>query len=160
MPTSIQSQLPVISQPVPIIAATEVPTQSEVVTQVQQTLSSRYAISAKSSSSVRYSPVYKNPENHIEELNFRLKTLNDQRRYGTLGIPEEGAVGGQVPDINPSVGSDNEKESELNIRQLESSVSSLSGLPSGSSTVNSPEAVRNRQNLSKDWHIERYETDF
>ena len=144
-----------------ITAASEIPTQSEIVTQVKQTLSSQYAISAKSSSSVRYSPVYKNPENHIEELNFRLKTLNDQRRYGMLGGNGDGAVGGEVvPDINPSVGSDNEKESELNIQQLESSVSSISGLPSGSSTVNSPEAVRNRQNLSKDWHIERYETDF
>lgn len=158
MPTSTQSQLPVISQP--ITTSSEIPTQSEIVTQVKQTLSSQYAISAQSSSSVRYSPVYKNPENHIEELNFRLKTLNDQRNYGNLIGNGEGAVGGQLPDINPSVGSDNERESELNIRQLESSVSSISGLPSGSSTVNSPQAERNRQNLTKDWHIERYETDF
>lgn len=131
------------------------------MTQVKQTLSNRFAISSQSSS-VRYSPVYKNPENHIEELNFRLKSLN-QPVYGNYGGGNEsGAVGGEaiVPDINPSVGSDNDKESELNIRQLESSISSLSGLPSGSSAVNSPEAARNKQELGKNWHVERYETDF
>lgn len=113
------------------------------------------------SSSVRYSPVYKNPDNHIEELNFRLKTLND-RVYSNFSGNGNDAIDGEalVPDINPSVGSDIDKESELNIRQLESSVSSLSGLPSGSSTINSPEAVRNHQKLAKNWHIERQETNF
>lgn len=157
-PIPIQSQPLLISHPIPITAATEIPTNSGTVTEVKQSLSNRFAISAQSSS-YQYSPVYKNPENHIEELNFRLKSIND-RVYSNYS--DDGAVGGEtiVPDINPSVGSDNEKESELNIRQLESSVSSISGLPSGSSTVHSPEAVRNRQQLATNWHIERYETDF
>lgn len=160
VPISIQSQPPLISAPIPVTTTSEIPTHSGIVTQVKQTLSNRFAMSAESSS-VRYSPVYKNPENHIEELNFRLKTLNEQV-YSNYSGNGNDAVGGPIPisDINPSVGSDNDKESELNIRQLESSISSLSGLPSGSSVVHSPEVVRNRQQLDKNWHIERYETDF
>lgn len=157
-PIPIQSQPPLISYPIPITTSSEIPTHSGIVTEVKQTLSNRFATSTQSSS-YRYSPVYKNPENHIEELNFRLNSIND-RVYSNYS--DDGAVGIDtvVPDINPSVGSDNDKESELNIRQLESSVSSLSGLPSGSSTVHSPEAVHKRQQIATNWHIERYETDF
>lgn len=115
------------------------------------------------SPNLRYSPVYKQPpENHIEELNLRLRTLNERvqitlidARNGVSGEPAD-----QSGDINPSVGSDTEKELEINIQQLESTVSSLSGLPSGSSTVNSPEEAKKRRHQDKNWHVERYETDF
>lgn len=59
---------------------------------------------------------------HIEELNVRLQQIKQQG------------------DINPSVGDISDKESDLNIRQLEESVSSLSGIES--SQFNSPEANR------------------
>lgn len=117
----------------------------------------------KSPNSLRYSPVYKQPENHIEELNFRLKSIND-RIHIKLTETDGGALGAQAlrgDDINPSVGSDTEKEVDINIQHLESTVSSLSPLPSSNSTAfNSPESASNRRNKNKNWHAERYETDF
>lgn len=126
--------------------------ETQTLPVVKQSLSSRFMASTSKRPITRYSPVYKVPETHIEELNLRLKALNDQD-------PNEGVAARAIlgVDINPSVGSDTEKEAELNIQQLESSVSSLSGLPSGSSAVNSPEAIRNQD---KSWRIERHETDF
>lgn len=146
---TVQNDLPVISAPI-----LSTITSTGVIPHVKETQSSRF-ISSIQSSSLRYSPVYKNPENHIEELNFRLKTLNN-RAHG-FSEEDEGDVGGAQPipsDINPSVGSDNEKDSDLNIRQMESSVSSLSGLPS---EINSPE---NRRHAGANWRVEQYETNF
>lgn len=156
-PVSSQSQLPQISAP--ITSPSQLSSAAGIVTQVKQSLASRFVMSTQSkASTVRYSPVYKSTtEPHIEELNLRLKTLNGNT-YSNYS--EHDAIGAQgtVPDINPSVGSDNEKESDVNIRQLESSVSSLSGLPSA---INSPESVRNRiTKLEENWRVERYETDF
>lgn len=153
----ISDEPPVISAPVQVTTTQQpnyaVP-HAGIVSQMKQTFQNRFTMASNSnSSSVRYSPVYKNPETHVEELNFRLKAMNE-RVYSNDDVQP-------IPsDINPSVGSDNEKESELNIRQLESSVSSLSGLPSGSSTVNSPETVQNRRHAGANWRVEHYETDF
>lgn len=108
-------------------------------------------------SSQKYSPVYKVPGNHIEELNSRLRDLNGRVRISFIGSKSQEVTYGN--DINPSVGSDTEKESDMNIQQLESTVSSLSGLASGSSTVNSPEAAQQRRNPTN-WHIQQQETDF
>ncbi|XP_031618934.1 solute carrier organic anion transporter family member 74D isoform X2 [Contarinia nasturtii] len=162
-PVSSQSQLPHISAPISITSTSQSSTAVGMVTQVKQSLSNRFVMSAQSkASTVRYSPVYKNTtESHIEELNSRLKTLNERTCSSFSDNDALGAQATLVPDINPSVGSDNEKDPEVNIRQLESSVSSLSGLPSGSSAINSPEIVRNRVvKLDENWHVERYETDF
>lgn len=115
-------------------------------------MAGRLVTTAQSKSpTARYSPVYKQPppENHIEELNLRLKTLNERVQINLIS-----------GDINPSVGSDTEKELDINIQQLESTVSSLSGFPSGSSTVNSPEEAKKRRHQDKNWHVEKYETDF
>lgn len=118
-------------------------------------MSNRFVMStASASSSVRYSPVYRAPPappGHIEELNMRLKALNGNVHVNIIEKHSQMAYSG---DINPSVGSDTEKESDLNIRQLESSVSSLSGLPS---SVNSPEMAGNSQSQ---WHVVRKETSF
>lgn len=80
------------------------------------------------------------PDNHVDELNIRLQQIRQQG------------------DINPSVGDGSDKESELNIRQLESSISSLSGVMSGSSQFNSPEA--NRAPKPKGTANYKIETDF
>lgn len=80
------------------------------------------------------------PHNHIEELNFRLQSLNENVE---IVLTETDP---QVPgttqrtfgsDINPSVGDISDKESDINIRQLESSVSSINGVNSGSATAES-----------------------
>lgn len=159
-----QPSQPVSSAPAPVTTQSAAIPRPGIVSQMKQTFSNRFTMATthSNSSSVRYSPVYKtHPETHVEELNFRLKALNE-RDYSNSNENDNGAVGGQaIPsDINPSVGSDTEKESELNIGQLESSVSSLSGLPSGSSTVHSPETVQNRRHAGANWRIEHYETDF
>lgn len=160
-PIATQPSQPVSTAPAPITTQSGAVPRTGIVSQMKQTFSNRFTMTTHSDlSSVRYSPVYKNSEAHIEELNFRLKALNDRVHSDENG---EGAVGGQaIPsDINPSVGSDTEKESDLNIQQLESSISSLSGLPSApSSAVNSPEAVQNRRHAGANWRIEHYETDF
>lgn len=80
------------------------------------------------------------PDNHVDELSIRLQQIRQQG------------------DINPSVGDVSDKESELNIRQLESSISSLSGVMSGSSQFNSPEA--NRAPKPKGTANYKIETDF
>lgn len=154
--------MPPISAPISNISTSEIPAHSGFAIQVKQSLAKQFIFSTQTSkaSTVQYSPVYKNTGTHIEELNLRLKSLNKQTNINSSDNDVAGAQA-VLPDINPSVGSDNEKESELNIQQLESSVSSLSGLRSGSSAVNSPETVRNRQiKIDKNWHVERYETDF
>lgn len=94
--------------------------------------------SATSSSIRRYSPVYKDaltsfPPGHIEELSMRLQSLNGHFQINLIGS-----------DINPSVESDTNKEPELNVRNLESSISSMSGLTI--STTNSPEMLKNKPN--------------
>lgn len=158
-----QGTRPIISEPIQTTAPSSIPTQSSTTTEVKQSMTGRFVSAIRSKSpNLRYSPVYKQiPDNHIEELSLRLKTLNDRVQINLIGarngVLEEQAI--LSSDINPSVGSDTEKESDINIQQLESTVSSL-GLPSGSSTVNSPEAAKSRRNEDKNWHVERYETDF
>lgn len=83
----------------------------------------------------QYARVTKMPQSTLDELNFRLQTLSESdddeedgaRALSPKGKPQFGS------DINPSVGDISDKESDLNIRQLESSVSSLSGITYGSS---------------------------
>lgn len=151
-----QNEPPLISAPIPVTTESSA-VYTGTIPRVKQSLTSRFvSANYSNSSSLRYSPVYKNTENHIEELNFRLKSLN--RVHDEDDVDGEAAGSQALPsDINPSVGSDNEKESELNIRQLESSVSSLSGLPS---SVNSPEDIQNRRHAGVNWRVERYETNF
>lgn len=144
-----------------------VPNESVAITEAKPTMSNRLGAIPKTKSPVRYSPVYKQPDqNHIEELNFRLKSINDRIH---IKLTETDGSSGDVlgaqalrgDDINPSVGSDTEKELDINIQHLESTVSSLSPMPSSNSTAfNSPDAAINRRNHNKNWHAERYETDF
>lgn len=80
---------------------------------------------------------------HIEELNFRLQAMN-----GRSEIEYAEVIASSMPttfgsDINPSVGDLSDRESEFNIRQLDSTVSSLSGV--NCSTGGSPIAERQRQ---------------
>lgn len=162
MQSTSQITRPIISAPIQTTASTTLPTQSGVVTEVKQSMAGRFISTIRSKSpNLRYSPVYKQPDNHIEELSLRLKSLNERVQI-KLTDANNGVLSEQTilaSDINPSVGSDTEKGSDINIQQLESTVSSL-GLPSGSSTVNSPEAAKSRRNDDKNWHVERYETDF
>lgn len=122
---------------------------------VDRSFSSRFMSSTSTSSSTRYSPVYKEPENHVDELKTRFKSMNERVRISFVG--DKPTSSHTVSDVNPSVGSDTEREPDVNIQQLESTVSSLSGTPS--STVHSPEAKRNRGETTK-WHVEQRETDF
>lgn len=90
-------------------------------------------------SPVKYSYLQKLPHNHIEELNFRLQSLNEVEVVITeddSNVPSESqrTFGS---DINPSVGDISDKESDINIRQLESSVGSINGVNSGSITAES-----------------------
>lgn len=129
-----------------------------------QTSAKTMEMSSSRSSSYKYSPVYKKlPETHVEELNLRLQSLNKRIQ---INLTENGQGTNQphstfVKDINPSVG-DIPSDSDINIRQLESSLSSLSGLPSGSSTVNSPEIARSLRadRPAPKWHVEARETNF
>lgn len=151
---------PIISAPIQTTASRTITTHSGIVTEVKQSMSGRYVSTAQSKSPVfRYSPVYKQPDGHIEELNLRLKSLNERVQIN-LTSPNDGAHAILSGDINPSVGSDTEKESDVNIQQLESTVSSLSGVQSGSSMVNSPETAHNRRLKDENWRVERIETDF
>lgn len=50
-------------------------------------------------------------------------------------------------DINPSVGDNSDKDSDVNIQHLESTVSSLSG--HSSSAITSPEIKRNKRKKTK-----------
>lgn len=87
--------------------------------------------------------------NHIEELNFRLQQANQAARADAND------------DINPSVGDTSDKDSDVNIQQLESTVSSLSG--NSSSAVTSPEIVRNKRKTKQPTATIGYksiETDF
>lgn len=137
----------------PAIQRVESLKPAETVTVSHQSMANRFVTStASTSSTVRYSPVYKASPDHIAELNTRLQTLN---RRVHINIAEKHSEMTYVNDINPSVGSDTEKESELNIEQLESSMSSLSGIPSGS-TVNSPEMPKGQRNTH--WPTDRFET--
>ena len=101
---------------------------------------------------MKYTQLARLPQNHIDELNFRLQTLTEvtEVQYAEVASPRP-TFGS---DINPSVGDISDKESELNIRQLESSVSSLSGV--NSSTVGSPLSARNDQRTG----FSGRETDF
>lgn len=90
---------------------------------------------------VKYTQLARLPPNHIEELNFRLQTLNGAEiEYAQVVVASPLPTFGS--DINPSVGDISDKESELNIRQLESTISSLSGV--NSSTIGSPLSERNQ----------------
>lgn len=148
--------------------STTVPTESIAVTEAKPTMSNHYTGTipkTKSPVNLRYSPVYKQPENHIEELNFRLKSINDRIHIKLTETDGNSVLGAQAlrgDDINPSVGSDTEKEVDINIQHLESTVSSLSPMPSSmnSSAFNSPETATNRRNRNKNWQPERIETDF
>lgn len=152
----IPSSLPIQTTPIGGI-----PTQSGTVTEVTQGTSNRIEVTSPSKlHPMRYSPVYKMSQTHIEELNFRLQSLNQRVHIDVVDSSNAGAAAILSGDINPSVGSDNEKETDLNIQQLESSVSSLSGLQTGSSTINSPEATHSQRVQEKSWRVERYETDF
>lgn len=154
----------IISPPIQITTSSAIATHARNVTEVTQSMPNPIlaTIQSKIPHPERYSPVYKMSQTHIEELNFRLQGLTERHiarnDNGNVDAVDQAVLSG---DINPSVGSDNEKESDLNIQQLESSVSSLSGLPTGSSTINSPEAVHvQRYQAEKNWRVERYETDF
>lgn len=144
------------------------PTDSVAVTEAKPTMPNHYTGTipkTKSPVNLRYSPVYKQPDNHIEELNFRLKSINDRIHIKLTETDGNSVLGAQAlrgDDINPSVGSDTEKEVDINIQHLESTVSSLSPMPSSmnSSAFNSPETATNRRNRNKNWHAERIETDF
>lgn len=128
-------------------------------THTEQSFSSRFMSSSSFKSSTRYSPVYKSPENHVDELKNRFEAMNERLRISFIG----GRPSPHVTfsdDINPSVGSDTERDSDVNIQQIESTVSSISGGPSGSSAVNSPEAARTRRDPRGNWRVEQYETDF
>lgn len=88
-------------------------------------------------------------QNHIEELNFRLQNANLANQAASSD------------DVNPSVGDTSEKSSDVNIQQLESTVSSLSD--NTSSTVNSPEADRSEPKTRSAAAVIGYksiETDF
>lgn len=105
---------------------------------------------------VKYTQLARLPPNHIEELNFRLQTLNESSEIEYAQV-----IASPLPmnsfgsDINPSVGDISDKESELNIRQLESTISSLSGV--NSSTIGSPLSERNQPHAQS--RVGR-ETDF
>lgn len=79
-----------------------------------------------------------------ENLNFRLQTIIDSETDSEITTPNANRLQRTFgSDINPSVGDTSDRESDVNvIRQLESSVSSLSGIH-GSST--SPPS-RNKNN--------------
>lgn len=166
--TTSQAIRPVISAPIKMTTTSTVPTESVPVTEVKPTMSNRYGGAipkTKSPVALRYSPVYKNPENHIEELNFRLKSINDRIHITLTETDGNSVLGAQAlrgDDINPSVGSDTDKEVDINIQHLESTVSSLSPMPSSvnSTPFNSPETAANRRNRNKNWQAERIETDF
>lgn len=100
-----------------------------------------------STGTVKYTQLARLPQNHIDELNFRLQTLNEsvEIQYAEVVASPMPAFGS---DINPSVGDISDKESELNIRQLESTVSSLSGV--NSSTVGSPLSERNQTRVGRE----------
>lgn len=165
--TSSQNTRPTISAPLKMTTSSTVPDESIALTEAKPTMSHSSGAIPKSKSPValRYSPVYKQPENHIEELNLRLKSINERIHIKLTECDRNGSIlnaqAMRGDDINPSIGSDTEKEIDLNIQHLESTVSSISPLPSTSSTaVNSPDAAANRRIHYKDWHAERYETDF
>lgn len=87
------------------------------------------------------------PQNHIEELNFRLQRANQ-----TATVSD---------DINPSIGDTSDKDSDVNIQQLESTVSSLDGHTS--STITSPEIARSKKRTKQPTATIAYksiETDF
>lgn len=152
---------PIISAPIQTTNSSTL-THSGIVTGIKQSMSSRFVSTTNSKSPTsRYSPVYKQSDSHIEELNIRLKKFNEKVQINLVKPNDEHLdVSANISgDINPSVGSDTEKDSDVNIQQLESSVSSLSGVQSGSSTVNSPERLHKRH---KDKHqpVNRFETDF
>lgn len=106
-------------------------------------------------SPVKYSYLQKLPHNHIEELNFRLQQVeitataidpnsSDQRTFGS--------------DINPSVGDISDKESDINIQQLESSISPInSGSVTAESIYSSPVSRRDKPGPSR---FTGPETDF
>lgn len=159
---------PTISSPIKVTTSSTVPNESVAITEAKPTMSNRLGAIPKSISplALRYSPVYKQPENHIEELNFRLKSINDRihiKLTETDGSSNSvlGAQALRGDDINPSVGSDTEKEVDINIQHLESTVSSISPMPSSvnSTAFNSPDTAANRRNQNQNWH-ERYETAF
>lgn len=70
-------------------------------------------------------------QNHIEELNFRIQRANLTTQAEANG------------DVNPSVGDTSDRDSEFNIQNLESAVSSLSD--HSNSDVTSPQVVRNKR---------------
>lgn len=95
-----------------------------------------------------------------ENLNFRLQTVNDSETDSdvTTTSPNiQRTQRGFGSDINPSVGDSSDKESDINvIRQLESSVSSLSGLHENSTSP----PVRNKTKIDERQRPLSPETDF
>lgn len=85
-----------------------------------------------------------------EELDFSLQSM--KRNVDNV---EENRVFGN--DINPSVGDVSDRESELNIRQLESSLSTLSGVHEHS--VSPPSRMRNVPRIAGDRRPFSPETD-
>lgn len=91
------------------------------------------------------------PDNHIDELNLRLQQINGHNPLETV----------RYADVNPSIGDLSDRESEFNVHHLESNVSSLSGIASGSSVLHSPEIRRNQQTSDKQTiNVTSIETDF
>lgn len=114
-------------------------------------------------SPLKYTYLQKLPhQNHIEELNFRLRSLEE---HVEIVSPQPSTSQEIQPtfgsDINPSVGDISDRESELNIRQLESSVSSINGANSGSanaeSIYSSPVSRREKPDRAE---FRAQETDF
>lgn len=71
-----------------------------------------------------------------ENLNFRLQTINDSETESDVTTTSPNRTHRAFgSDINPSVGDSSDKESDVNVvRQLESSVSSLSGMHENSTS--------------------------
>lgn len=126
-------------------------TTTQVIT--SQTPSSSSSDTQRSVVPTKFILMNKLPQTHIDELNFRLQTLTENVESNN---DPRAAFGS---DINPSVGDASDKESELNIRHLESTVSSLSGAQS-SSAVNSPEIIRDQIKHEAKYNFKRIETDF
>lgn len=110
---------------------------------------------SSTTSSTRYSPVYKAPENHVDELKTRFQAMNQNIRISFLGDP-------QPQGLQPSAGSDTERESDASARIARSAGSSASGAHSdNSSTLSSPKRKRDHPKRDKvKWHVEQHETDF
>lgn len=134
---------------------------------------SQFMSSSSTRSSTRYSPVYKTPENHVDELKTRFQAMNQNIRISLIGD----RLSPQSVDVQQSIGSDVERESDTGAStgaglgtgagagtgayQIRSPASSLSGALSDTSSISSPKLKRNMHSRDRvKWHVEQHETDF